>query len=164
MRAALLLAAMLSATAPAAGQSRGDPVIPTCTASEVRLRTLSAADVAAVCERMQERLAPPLRASQLRDLATAVSDLAGSGWTAAPGEIARHLVEVIALRGQADQPRLWRATAELLVRIHSDSDALVTPAHVGALLGSSGGAARALDDEGLRRMAADLRERQRRGG
>lgn len=162
MRAFLL--ALLLLAAPAWAQTRGDPAIAACPASEVRLRTLSTADVAAVCEQMQQRLAGPLRASQLRDLATAVSNLAADGWMAPPAEIARHVVEVIALRGQADQPRLWRATAELLVRIHADSDASVTPAQVGALLGSSGQAARLLDDEGLRRMATDIRERQRRGG
>jgi hypothetical protein len=157
--------ALLALAAPAWGQSRfADPVIAACDTAEVRLRTLSAADMLAVCEQMQRRLQPPLRASHLRDLATAVSNLAGDGWTAAPAEIARQVIEVIALRGQQDQPRLWRGTAELLVRIHADSDAHVTPAHLSAALATAGPAAQLLDDEGLRRMAVSIRERQRRGG
>jgi len=152
---------MLALAAPAWGQTRApDPVIERCDAAEVRLRNLSAADVLAVCEEMQRRLGPPLRASHLRDLAAATAELAADGWTAPPGEIARHMVEVIALRGQEGQPRAWRMTAELLVRIHADTDARVTPGHLSAALAAAGPAARTMDDEGVRRLAAGLR----RGG
>ena len=158
-----LLALLLGFAGPAWAQQRGgDPVIGRCEEVELRLRTLSAAAIVAVCEQMQRRLGPPLRASQLRDLATATADLAADGWMAPPGEIARQVVAVIALRGQEGQPRTWRTTAELLVRLHAETDAQVTPGHIGAALAEAGAAAQTLDDEGLRRLALSLRERLRR--